>query len=312
MLWTSDSKATVMYPFVWPAVFKGTYLKYISSKMFSVVIWVISEMSWHVVFTVRLSLILNFNVCSVVWVLTPISSFLSIQRSAFFNASFPCFLAGSPFRPSSLHLPNSLSSGSIKSLLICSFLLIWIHTGQNCWLGSAKETRLNEVYKTHPASLSQSHLLFSVHACVFMSAFWPLCVRMCISLIIIRIFPFFFQNSDSPFPLGCTHHLCNPFPRLCSSLVLPLCSVPEPIFKAFTPADTAAPVITQRFKPHIIAVGSWVNNTEAKFSRVVLNLYVCVFEWMDVWFSCGEEKYRYQIHSNTWYLGEKWLLAVDS
>lgn len=29
-----------------------------------------------------------------------------------------------PFHPSSLHLPNSLSSGSIKSLLICSFLLI--------------------------------------------------------------------------------------------------------------------------------------------------------------------------------------------
>lgn len=54
----------------------------------------------------------------------------------------------------SLHLPDSPSSGSIKSLLICSFLLIWIHTGPNCWLGSAKETRLNEVHKTHQQSLA--------------------------------------------------------------------------------------------------------------------------------------------------------------
>lgn len=38
-------------------------------------------------------------------------------------------------------------SGSIRSLLIRSFLLIWIHTGPNCWLGSAKETGLNDVYK---------------------------------------------------------------------------------------------------------------------------------------------------------------------
>lgn len=86
------------------------------------------------------------------------------------KASFLCSLADSPSsHPSSLHLPDSLSSGSIKSLLICPFLLIWIHTGSNCWLGSAKETRLNEVHKTHCLPLSLCMVIF-VHACVFMSA----------------------------------------------------------------------------------------------------------------------------------------------
>lgn len=87
----------------------------------------------------------------------------------FYRALFLFSLADSPSsHPSSLHLPDSLSSGSIKSLLICSFLLIWIHTGPNCWLGSAKETRLNEVYKTHNWSLRLCVVFFLyVHACLW-------------------------------------------------------------------------------------------------------------------------------------------------
>lgn len=111
-----------------------------------------------------------------------------------------------------------------------------------------------------------------------MSAFWPFCVPTCLSLIVIWIFDFFFQNVGSPDPLGYNHSSVTFFPFFLAprSLFLAALSVPEPIFKAFTPADTAAPVIAQSFKPHIIAVGSWVNNTYSKFSRVFLNLSVCV------------------------------------
>lgn len=108
--------------------------------------------------------------------------------ACFYKASFLCSLADSPlFYPSSLHRPNSLSSGSIKSLLICSFLLIWIHTIPNCWLSSAKETRLNEVYKTHKLVSLSVWGHFFVHVCVFMSTFTHVCVCTCFSLITILI-----------------------------------------------------------------------------------------------------------------------------
>lgn len=78
--------------------------------------------------------------------------------------------------PSSLPLSDSLSSGSIKSLLICSFLLIWIHTGPNCWLGFTKESSLNEVYKTH----NQSLCLCVVSLCTHMHVYEHIHAHLCV------------------------------------------------------------------------------------------------------------------------------------
>lgn len=97
--------------------------------------------------------------------------FLFAQHCACFLSIFLSLLSGSlspphpPTPPPSSWFP--LSSGSIKSLLICSFLLIWIHTGPNCWLGSAKETGLNEVYKTQPVSPSVCGPFLFTCACVW-------------------------------------------------------------------------------------------------------------------------------------------------
>lgn len=103
-------------------------------------------------------------------------------------------------------------------------------------------------------------------------------VSTCLSLIIIWTFHFFFHNITSPVLLGYNQSHVPFFPPLCSTLVLPRCSVPEPIFKAFTPADTAAPVIAQRFQTRhtVIAVWSWVNNTYSKFSSIFKCVRVCV------------------------------------
>lgn len=163
----------------------------------------------------------------------------SVQRCAcFYKASSLCSLADSPsFHPSSFHLPNSLSSGSIKSLLICSFLLIWIHTGPNCWLGSAKETRPNEVYKAHNWSLCLCEVVFLfMHACL-----WVLLCTCFFSDCCFNLHLFSFQNIHSVFPLRYTYPFIA-FTLSCPHILYFLCAPHLNLFsKPFTPAGTLAP-----------------------------------------------------------------------
>lgn len=147
------------------------------------------------------------------------------------SSSFRSLTDSSSSHHSSLHLLDSLSSGSIKSLLICPFLLIWIHTGPNCWLGSAKETSLNEVYKTHIQPLSLCVVIF-VHTCVFMSTF-----VVCVCVSHKRFTDYYFnlhhipfQNIHSVFLLCYTH-----FSFGFSS------SLPHFLFPCFCP--TSAPIL---------------------------------------------------------------------